>query len=88
MTVEDAIAALSALPADLRACPLVLAVPPYGMAAEVREVRYQMPPEPADIRYMPAEGEVLIAAGLVMLVTLSEPACSPPPETCSTSADA
>lgn len=89
MTVDDVIAALSALPAEQRACPLVLAVPPYGMAAEVREVRYQLPPEPADIRYMPApdaEGEVLIAAGLVMLVTLSE--CSPQPETCSTSADA
>lgn len=82
MTVDEAIAALSALPAEMRPLPLVLAVPPYGMAAEVRELRYRLPPELADIRYMPApdaEGEVLISVGLVMLVTLSE--CSPPPET-------
>lgn len=80
MTVDEAIAALSALPAEMRPLPLVLAVPPYGMAAEVRELRYRLPPELADIRYMPdAEGDVLISVGLVMLVTLSE--CSPPPET-------
>lgn len=75
MTVDDVIAALSALTAEQRALPLVIAPPEYVLPAEATA-----------IRYMPADA--LLAVGSVVLMTTQEPACSPPPETCSTSADA